>query len=202
MVAVASVVDQADLRVQPFQLRVRFPRQRLVADRSFQGRCGGAEHGRGREVVPAGAELHWTKLPHENAAAGLAVSFAATAETAPSTPRRHSPAMARLMTRLPNPIIDDAPSAVAPAAPGAHGLQAEDTHGHCQQSSGIALNCTGCPPSDSYRRRRGERAACQARGALQPGRVPGATGRSDTGRRAPRHRARARPGERPIHGGC
>jgi hypothetical protein len=64
----------------PSSFEFDLPRERLVADRSFQGRCGGAEHGRGREVVPAGAELHWTKLPHENAAAGLAVSFAAAAD--------------------------------------------------------------------------------------------------------------------------
>jgi hypothetical protein len=40
------------------------------------------------------------------------------------------------MTRLPNPIIDDASSAVAPGAAGAHGPQAEDTYGHSNSHQG------------------------------------------------------------------
>jgi hypothetical protein len=86
--------------------------------------------------VPPGADIQWSKLPHEKAATGLAVVVAAATETVPSSPRRHSPATAMVMTRLPNRIIDDAPSGETPGAPGARGRQAEDTDGHANRHQG------------------------------------------------------------------
>ena len=52
---------------------------------------------------PRGTELHWSKLPHENAAGGSAASFAAAAGTMLNSPSRHSPAEAPPMTRLLDP---------------------------------------------------------------------------------------------------
>src|SRR5438128_2300091 len=52
------------------------------------------------EWVPAGAELHRSKLPHENVAGGPAAFFAVAARTTPSAPTRHSPVRAAPATPL------------------------------------------------------------------------------------------------------